>query len=126
MKKAAGAAFFAMRPRGFEPPPRNCRTRPSTWRVYQFRHRREWRSECSRARAYELALPPLRPAAAFCCFEPPPPPPEEPPPPEFLPPFLDAALPDPALAFEILAARSLDMPFLRMPSYCLSFFTEEP
>src|SRR3954469_19413969 len=39
---------FRVRPRGFEPPPRNCRTRPSTWRVYQFRHRREWRSESSR------------------------------------------------------------------------------
>src|SRR4051812_28066337 len=37
-----------MRPRGFEPPPRNCRTRPSTWRVYQFRHRRERERESSR------------------------------------------------------------------------------
>src|SRR5436309_46172 len=33
--------LFRVRPRGFEPPPRKCRTRPSTWRVYQFRHRRE-------------------------------------------------------------------------------------
>src|SRR3954447_19093720 len=76
---------------------------------------------------YELALPPLRPAAAFCFFEPPPPPPpEEPPPPEFLPPLLEAAFPEPALALEIFAARSFDMPFLRRPSYWLSFLTEEP
>jgi len=46
--------------------------------------------------------------------------------PPFFPPFFEAALPDPAFAFEIFAARSLDMPFLRRPSYCLSFLTEEP
>ena len=50
------------------------------------------------------------------------------PPPEelFLPPFLDAALSDPALAFEIAAARPLLMPFLRRPSYCSSFLTLGP
>src|SRR3954463_1752447 len=46
--------------------------------------------------------------------------------PPFFPPFFEAALPDPAFAFEIFAARSLDMPFFRRPSYCLSFLTEEP
>src|SRR5215216_6676589 len=77
---------------------------------------------------YEL-LPPLRPAEAFCDLEPPPPPPpppELPPPPLFLPPFFEAWLPEPAFAFEIFAARSLLMPFLRRPSYCLSFLTLDP
>src|SRR4051794_40740534 len=49
-EKSRRSGFFRllMRPRGFEPPPRNCRTRPSTWRVYQFRHRRVARGESSR------------------------------------------------------------------------------
>jgi hypothetical protein len=46
--------------------------------------------------------------------------------PPFLPPFFDAALFEPAFAFEILAARFFDMPFLRRPSYCLSFLTLDP
>ncbi len=33
---------------------------------------------------------------------------------------------EPEFAFEILAARSFDMPFLRSPSYCLSFLTLGP
>ncbi len=41
-----------------------------------------------------------------------------PPPPDFLPPFLEAFG-----VLEIFAARSFDMPFLRSPSYCFSFFT---
>src|SRR5260221_3783442 len=48
-EKGRRSGFFRMRPRGFEPPPRNCRTRPSTWRVYQFRHRRERKRESSHA-----------------------------------------------------------------------------
>ena len=65
------------------------------------------------------ALPPLRPAAFFCAVVPPcelllrlelec----------DFLPPRLDA--PD---AFEILAARSFDMPLSFRASYCFSFLT---
>src|SRR5919198_4223776 len=65
------------------------------------------------------ALPPLRPAAFFCavvppCFELE----RELDEPDFLPPRLE----EPG-AFEILAARSFDMPFLRSPSYCFSFLT---
>jgi hypothetical protein len=65
------------------------------------------------------ALPPLRPAAFFCavvppCFELE----RELEDPDFLPPRLD----EPG-EFEILAARSFDMPFLRSPSYCFSFLT---
>src|SRR3954447_20235265 len=69
------------------------------------------------------ALPPLRPAAFFCCVVPPwlallll-----EEPDPDFLPPRLE----DPS-EFAIAAARPLLMPFLRRPSYCLSFLTLEP
>ena len=39
---------FVMRRRGLEPPPGNPRTRPSTLRVYQFRHRRRWDSRAQR------------------------------------------------------------------------------
>ena len=65
------------------------------------------------------ARPPLRPAAFFCavvppCFELE----RELEDPDFLPPRLD----EPG-EFEILAARSFDMPFLRSPSYCFSFLT---
>jgi ABC-type Fe3+ transport system permease subunit len=42
-------------------------------------------------------------------------------PPLFLPPFLDALG-----VFAIFAARSLLMPFLRRPSYCLSSLTDGP
>src|SRR5215217_3948348 len=74
-------------------------------------------------------FPPLRPALAFCDFDPPPLLLLDPllllelllPPPLFLPPFDDAFD-----VLEILAARSLLMPFLRRPSYCLSFLTLEP
>jgi hypothetical protein len=67
-------------------------------------------------------LPPLRPAAAFCAFVPPclvalrlvPEP-------DALPPRLEAPG-----EFAIRAARSLLMPFLRNPSYCLSSFTLGP
>src|SRR3954452_7672651 len=81
------------------------------------------------------ALPPLRPAACFCARLPPLPlpldlllwlEPDDLPPPEFLPPFLDAALSEPEFAFEIAAARPLLIPFLRRPSYFLSFFTLDP
>jgi hypothetical protein len=41
--------------------------------------------------------------------------------PLLLPPLLE----EPS-AFEIAAARDLLMPFLRRPSYCLSFFTLGP
>ena len=41
--------------------------------------------------------------------------------PELLPPRLE----EPGL-FEMAAARDLLMPFLRRPSYCLSFLTLEP
>jgi hypothetical protein len=65
------------------------------------------------------ALPPLRPAAFFCavvppCFELE----RELEEPDFLPPRLDAPG-----AFEIRAARSLDMPFSLSFSYCFSFLT---
>src|SRR5215208_2612472 len=69
------------------------------------------------------ALPPLRPAACFCLRFPPLPLPLLP---DFLPPFFDAWLSEPAFAFEIAAARPLLMPFLRRPSYCLSFLTLDP
>src|SRR6185437_10797442 len=69
-------------------------------------------------------LPPLRPAAAFCALFPPLPLPllfllwlE----PLLLPPRLE----EPS-ELEIAAARDLLMPFLRSPSYCLSFFTLDP
>lgn len=68
-------------------------------------------------------LPPLRPAATFCALVPPDllavveRPPED----DFLPPLLE----DPS-EFEIAAARLLLIPFLRKPSYCLSFLTLEP
>src|SRR3954468_14829438 len=69
-------------------------------------------------------LPPFRPAAAFWALLPP-----LPLPllcllrllPELLPPRLE--LPS---EFEIAAARDFLMPFLRRPSYCLSFLTLEP
>src|SRR3954468_18518800 len=60
-------------------------------------------------------LPPSRPAARFCDLLPPLPLPL------FLPPLLDEFG---ELAME--AARCLLMPFLRRPSYCLSFLTDEP
>jgi hypothetical protein len=41
---------------------------------------------------------------------------------ERLPDFLPPRLEDPG-ALAILAARCLDMPLLRKPSYCRSFFT---
>src|SRR5207302_1236412 len=69
-------------------------------------------------------LPPLRPAAAFWARLPPLPEPLllrlrlEPP---LLPPRLD----EPG-ELEIAAARDLLIPFLRRPSYCLSFLTLEP
>jgi hypothetical protein len=69
------------------------------------------------------ALPPLRPAAFFCCVVPPwllsllLAEPE----PDFLPPRLEAPS-----ELEMAAARLLLMPFLRRPSYCLSFLTLEP
>jgi hypothetical protein len=44
-----------------------------------------------------------------------------PPLPDFFPPLLE----EPGL-FEIAAARLLLIPFLRRPSYCLSFLTLEP
>ena len=69
-------------------------------------------------------MPPLRPAAAFWALLPPLPGPlllrlwlE----PLLLPPRLD----DPG-ELEIAAARDLLMPFLRRPSYCLSFLTLGP
>jgi hypothetical protein len=43
-----------------------------------------------------------------------------------LPPFFEAALFEPAVAFEIVAARFFDIPFLRRPSYCLSLLTLGP
>src|ERR1700704_5590196 len=78
--------------------------------------------------AHELFLPPLRPAAAFWARFPPLPLPLlrrlwplPPPLPERLPPLLDASG-----VLAIAAARPLLMPFLRRPSYCLSFFTDGP
>src|SRR3954464_2727175 len=60
-------------------------------------------------------LPPPRPAARFCDLLPPLP----------LPLFFPPQLDEPSeLAME--AARCLLMPFLRRPSYCLSFLTDEP
>ena len=74
------------------------------------------------------ALPPLRPAACFWARLPPLPGPLllrlrllPPPLPDFLPPRLD----EPG-EFAIAAARDLLMPFLRRPSYCLSFLTLAP
>jgi hypothetical protein len=70
----------------------------------------------------------LRPAAAFWARLPPLPLPLlrrlrllDCPEPELFPPRLD----DPGL-LEIAAARDLLIPFLRSPSYCLSFLTLEP
>src|SRR5688572_12071178 len=60
-------------------------------------------------------FPPWRPAARFWDFEPPLPLPL------FLPPLLEAPG---ELAID--AARCLLIPFLRRPSYCLSFLTLEP
>jgi hypothetical protein len=40
MKKAPPSGAFPVRPRGLEPPRTIQSTRPSTLRVYQFRHRR--------------------------------------------------------------------------------------
>jgi hypothetical protein len=40
LEKAPLRGAFSMRPRGLEPPRTNRSTRPSTLRVYQFRHRR--------------------------------------------------------------------------------------
>jgi hypothetical protein len=39
-QKAPSSGAFPVRPRGLEPPRTNQSTRPSTLRVYQFRHRR--------------------------------------------------------------------------------------
>jgi hypothetical protein len=65
------------------------------------------------------ALPPLRPAAAFCGFVPPWPLARRLVPlPELSPPRFD----EPGL-LAILAARSLLMRFFRRPSYWLSFFS---
>src|SRR5215203_2074676 len=69
-----------------------------------------WRS------SRQLFLPLLRPPFRWPSLLPPPLPPVC-----FFPPFLEA--PD---VLEILAARSLLMPFLRRPSYCLSLLTLEP
>jgi hypothetical protein len=73
-------------------------------------------------------LPPLRPAATFCAWLPPLPEPLlfllwllEPPDPLLFPPRLEAPG-----EFAIAAARDLLMPFLRSPSYCLSFLTLGP
>src|SRR5829696_6230461 len=69
-----------------------------------------WRS------SRQLFLPLLRPPFRWPSLLPPPLPPVC-----FFPPFLEA--PD---VLAILAARSLLMPFLRRPSYCLSSLTLEP
>src|SRR5689334_2276739 len=76
----------------------------------------------SRQLPLAAALPPLRPAAAFWALVPPwllvsrrlPEP-------DALPPLLEALG-----SLAIRAARSLLMPFLRRPSYCLSFLTLGP
>ena len=71
-----------------------------------------------------LFLPPLRPAAAFCARFPPLPEPEL-----FLlrlePLLFPPRLEEPG-ELEIAAARDLLIPFLRSPSYCLSFLTLGP
>jgi hypothetical protein len=80
------------------------------------------------AQLEDEALPPLRPAAAFWARLPPLPGPLllrllllPPPLPDFFPPRED----EPG-ELEIAAARDLLIPFLRNPSYCLSFLTLEP
>jgi hypothetical protein len=69
-------------------------------------------------------LPPLRPAAFFCAVFPPLPLPLD-----FrlwlLPLLFPPRLDEPS-EFEIAAARELLIPFLRRPSYCLSFLTLGP
>jgi len=74
------------------------------------------------------ACPPLRPAACFCARLPPLPEPVlfrlrllPPPLPDCLPPLLEESG-----LLDMAAARLLLIPFLRRPSYCLSFLTLEP
>src|SRR5215212_3790364 len=103
-------------------------TRARSWTAVASGARRSG-CACTRIRAKapangQLFLPPLRPAAAFWALLPP-----LPLPllfllwllPLLLPPLLD----EPG-EFEIAAARDLLMPFLRKPSYCLSFLTLDP
>ena len=74
--------------------------------------------------SHEDCFPPLRPAAAFCALLPPLPEPllfEL----WLLPLLFPPRLEEPG-EFEIAAARDLLIPFLRSPSYCLSFFTLDP
>src|SRR3954447_3121520 len=110
MKKAAGAAFFAcaredsnLHPAIAGPGPQPGASTSSATGARKGESSRRFRRRS--AVGYDL-LPDFLPP--------------------FFPPFFEAALPEPAFAFEILAARSLDMPFLRRPSYCLSFLTDEP
>src|SRR5581483_10461676 len=98
---------------------------PAGWSPRPRRRRRSSRPNCAPAQLDELdLLPPLRPAAAFCALFPP------------LPlallcllwlePLLFPPRLDEPSELEIAAARDLLMPFLRSPSYCLSFFTLDP
>src|SRR6186997_2359084 len=87
--------------------------------------RRTAGSRCARGVRLQLPddfFPPLRPAAAFCAF---------------VPPWLDALrrLPEPddlpprleePSELAMRAARSLLIPFLRKPSYCVSFLMLDP
>src|SRR5436309_11275321 len=80
-------------------------------------------SRCRRVSQLDF-LPPLRPAAAFWARLPPLPLPllwRL----RLLPLLLPPRLEEPS-ELEIAAARDLLMPFLRRPSYCLSFFTLDP
>src|SRR3954447_23084044 len=89
------------------------RSTPHSWR----------RSSMKSETVFAMCVPPLylflpffRPPFRCPSLVPPPLPPVC-----FLPPFWEA--PD---VFEILAARSLLIPFLRRPSYCLSCLTLDP
>ena len=64
--RPAVAGLF-MRPRGLEPPRPIQATRPSTLRVYQFRHRREWGVDyrCGLPRPSRAGLEPVRGAATL-------------------------------------------------------------
>src|SRR5437868_74595 len=100
--------------------------RPGPPRVVHDRERERVLDEANELASGQLLdfLPPLRPAAAFWALLPP-----LPDPlllalrllPLLFPPRLD----EPG-EFEIAAARDLLMPFLRRPSYCVSFLTLEP
>src|SRR5215213_4042674 len=59
--------FRSMRRRGLEPPRGNCPTRPSTLRVYQFRHRRVTGGDehSERGPIATVALIPSEPPATF-------------------------------------------------------------